>query len=577
MSQKATPCSFELDGQSVDARPGSTLAAAAWNHGLRAYRTSVSGEPRAPLCGMGICFECRLQVDGEDHVRSCLLEARQEMHVTSGSPNRASLGAFSDTRDSQPPPHAIKTADIVVVGAGPAGIAAATEAADRGASVLLLDQAPHRGGQIWRHRAVGQALAAPGRPAARNAHHAANMPPAARRALARLDSSGAEFFGRTTVVDVVVGSSTSIAHDPGRVPGPESPAPHAIHVLASMGGQTTLIEARALIIATGARERFLPFPGWTLPGVFGIGGVQAMLKSGIDVAGERAVIVGTGPLILPVAASLVRAGAEVVAIAEQAPRARVMRFAAALWRHPRKLIEAVRYRASFRRAAWHWSTWIARARGQDRVVEATLTNGRREWSTGCSLLCVAYGLVGSTELAQLVGCAIHDGSVIVDMAQRTSIARVYCAGEPTGVAGVESAVSEGIIAGQSAVMDLGFDLRREHGSRSFVVGDSIRRRRDRYRRFARQIESAFALRPDLTAVPDPDTVICRCEDVRLGSLDPEWTGRQAKLATRVGMGACQGRVCGPIQEFLFGWSAGPIRSPLFPVRADALTAARSER
>lgn len=401
------------------------------------------------------------------------------------------------------------SADVAVVGAGPAGIAAAAIAAECGCRVVVLDESIRPGGQIWRHTARD------------------SLPVTARRWIERLDRSGARVISGAAVVDAV----------PGFV------------LTAQVGGAPLTVTAEALILATGARERFLPFPGWTLPNVVGIGGAQALLKSGTSFAGKRAVIAGSGPLLLPVAAALSSGGARVELVAEQAPRARVLPFAAGLWRSPGRIAQAARFRMSFRSAPYRLGTWVTRAAGDGAVREATLTDGARSWTVPCDLLCVGYGLVPNAELARLLGCAVADGRVTVDAGQRTSLEGVYCAGEPTGIGGMEAAVVEGEIAGLTAAG------RATEAARHFA-------RRDDTRAFGERLDAAFALRPELRSLAEPDTLVCRCEDVPLGLLRTERDARQAKLYTRAGMGPCQGRVCGPALEFLFGWQSGTVRVPV---------------
>ncbi len=408
--------------------------------------------------------------------------------------------------------------DVAVVGGGPAGIAAAVHAAEAGRSVLLLEQLLRPGGQIWRHRS----------------RHP--LPRRAWRWLHRLDHCGARVLSGAVVVDAVT-------------------SPDGIRLAAERGEDPIEVEAGALVLATGARELFLPFPGWTLPGVIGVGAAHALLRDGARFRGLRAVVAGTGPLLLPVAAALARAGARVEHIAEQAPRARVRRFAASLWRSPGRLAQTAVHRLVTLRAPYALGTWVARAEGADSVREAVLTDGRRERIERCDLLCVGYGLLPSVELARLLGCELHDGFVAVDARQQTSVPGIYCAGEPTGIAGVDAALLQGSAAGLAAA---GHD----------PLAAAPEGRRGTQRDFAVRLAQVFALRPELAALARDDTIVCRCEDVELGRLRGFSSLREARLATRVGMGPCQGRVCGAALQHIMGWEPDTPRPPVFPATVE---------
>ena len=407
-------------------------------------------------------------------------------------------------------------ADIVVIGAGPAGIAAATRAAESGRRVVLLDEGPEPGGQIWRHR---------------SGHEPKGV---ASAWLALLDRSGAHVMRGAAVVDVSREGDAS-----------------GFTILAERAEEACVVQANVLILATGARERFIPFPGWTLPGVIGVGAAQALHKTGVSFAGKRVVIAGSGPLLLPVAAALRADSAQVKLVAEQAPRQAVVRFALGLWRDPLRLVQAARFRAAFLGTRYKLGTWITAARGDARVQEVDVTDGVTVQTIPCDVLCAAVGLVPNVELARLLGCVIAGGSVRVSEWQATSVPGVLCAGEPTGIGGMELSIAEGEIAGLCA------------GGRE-ADALSLSGRRARLRLAADAMERAFAPRSELRGLATPETIVCRCEDVPLAAIDPAWSLRKAKLYSRAGMGACQGRTCGPALEFLYGWPADTTRVPCEP-------------
>jgi D-hydroxyproline dehydrogenase subunit alpha len=411
---------------------------------------------------------------------------------------------------------------VVVVGAGPAGMAAATIAAECGCQVRLLDENPAPGGQIWRNYDAE---------AARQSPHRREF----TAWMTRLQASGGVCEAGSSVVDCPSANVLRVERD----------------------GHWFDVAWDRLIVATGARERFLPFPGWTLPGVMGAGAVQALAKSGLPVAGKTIVVAGSGPLLLAVAAFLNRAGAGIAGVFEQAAPLRLARLAATLAAHPHKLLEGAHFRWQLRAAQYKSGWWVKRAEGRERLESVVVTNGRAEREIACDLLACGFHLVPNLELAQLLGCRIESGLVAVNAVQETSIRGVYCAGEPTGIGGLDKALVEGEIAGLAAAGRLSEAARKLP-------------RRQSLRRFAQNLDRAFALRAELRALSTAETIVCRCEDVTRGELEACATGRAARLHTRCGMGPCQARICGPATEFLFGWTVASARPPLYPARIRTL-------
>jgi NADPH-dependent 2,4-dienoyl-CoA reductase/sulfur reductase-like enzyme len=401
--------------------------------------------------------------------------------------------------------------DILIVGAGPAGMAAAVAASMRGRVVGVVDDNPGLGGQIWRN---------------------GEEKPPSREAARWFDRIRAARF------ETLAGTQVLGPLEPGLL-------------LAESEGRAIELRYRRLIVATGARELFLPFPGWTLPHVMGAGGLQAMVKSGLLIGGKRVVVAGSGPLLLAVAAYLKKRGAKVSLVAEQAPFFNVARFGLGLWHEPGKLAQAFTLRASAGRIPFKTNRWPVAAEGVSTLEAVTMTDGVKTWREPCHYLACGFGLVANVELAAAFGCGLYHGVVCVDAHQRTTIPDIFAAGEVTGIGGLDRSLVEGEIAGLAASGD-------EAAARFLFP------RRDRTRRFARRLERAFALRDELRHLPRPETIVCRCEDVAHGALVPHSSWTEAKLQTRCGMGPCQGRVCGAAAEFLYGWTRTSIRPPIFP-------------
>ncbi|MGV3682161.1 MAG: FAD-dependent oxidoreductase [Acidovorax sp.] len=426
------------------------------------------------------------------------------------------------------PPQAPARCDILIIGAGPAGMAAALAAAPSGAAITMVDDNPEAGGQIWRD--------GPG----------AQLPPLARQ--------HREALARHANIILLRGTRVVGLGDAPR-------AGDAPSLLLEDAERGWIQHSHRLILCTGSRELLLPLPGWTLPGVTGAGGLQALVKAGLPVQGQRIVVAGTGPLLLAAAATAAKAGAQVVRVAEQAGWRALAGFAAQLPRWPTKAVQALTLLQPQLRAGSH----VLQAQGDGQVQSVRLQTPSGEETIACDRLACGFGLVPNTHLAQMLGCAL--GSALsnglglrVDAQMRTSVAGVYAAGECTGFGGSERALAQGAIAGHAAA------------GRATPV-HALQARLQRWEGFAHALQRSFTLNPSLNQLARPDTLVCRCEDVPHAELAGRSGWIDAKLHTRCGMGACQGRICGAATQQLFGWTPAPARHLLAPARIATLAAA----
>jgi len=412
-------------------------------------------------------------------------------------------------------PHTHAHCDLLIIGAGPAGLAAALAAAPSGVSITLIDDNPVPGGQIWRD--------GPG----------VQLPAAAlqrREALAR--HHNVRVFSSARVVAL--------------------PQPGC--VLLEEAQQSCRLHYQKLILCTGARELLLPFPGWTLPGVTGAGGLQALIKGGVPVKGERIVVAGSGPLLLAVTATAKAAGAHVLRVAEQAPLRAVAAFATSLVRWPGKALQAL----SLMHPGFRTDSYVLEASGPNHLTSVRLQQGTRIADIACDRLACGFGLIPNTELAQALGCALTtQRAIAVDEWQGTSIPGLFAAGECTGFGGSERALIQGRLAGYAVVKEL-------------EQAQQLWPERERWARFAPSLARHFALQPALTNLARPDTLVCRCEDVAHADLQGLSSWTEAKLSTRCGMGACQGRICGAATQFMFDWTPPTPRTPVSPARIETL-------
>ncbi|MCW7941491.1 oxidase [Streptomyces hygroscopicus] len=441
--------------------------------------------------------------------------------------------------------------DLAVVGAGCAGLAGAVTASELGLSVALLDTSGQIGGQFYRRPAPALGAVRP-----EALHHDWSAFVDLRRRLEASDIVHLAGHHVWTVTRVSEGDTAWSVH--------------AVTGADGCGERPVRVRARTVLLATGAYERHLPFPGWTLPGVVGAGGAQAMLKSGLVLPGRRVVVAGSGPLLLAVASSLAAAGARVPAVVEASGYLGYARRPSALAANPHKLAEALVHGVALLRHGVRLRTHsaVTLVHGTDRVEAVTVSRVDRDWrplrGTGrriaCDALAVGHGLVPQAELATSLGCATRrtpDGTYALELdgLQETSVPGLWAAGE-TGVGGAQLARVEGDIAGIAAAA-------RVYGKPALTRSGRVRdlqRRRDRMRAFADAMAAAHAPGPGWVQWLDDATDVCRCEEVTAGAIREavaDYGARDArtvKLLTRAGMGWCQGRMCGAAVTAL---AAGP--------------------
>jgi NADPH-dependent 2,4-dienoyl-CoA reductase/sulfur reductase-like enzyme len=416
----------------------------------------------------------------------------------------------------------IKT-DILIIGAGPAGLAAASSASESGAQIDIIDDNFSSGGQIWRGGAASQ------------------KDPRARELWQKLkEKPNVRFHFQTRVVHA------SSAHQ----------------VLTECAGTSSLFEAKKLILATGARELLLPFPGWTLPGATGAGGLQALSKNGFPVEGKRVIVAGTGPLLMAVAASLLERGAIVTHILEQTTLAKLAIFSVSLLATPSKIGQAWALRQNLSKVKYRSNSYVIAALGEHQLQSVRANINGHEQTLACDYLACGFGLIPNIDLAASLTCSLDDSGsyakVSVDQWQQTSVNHVYSAGESTGIGGVDLALAEGSIAGWVA-------------TENNPMAKHVFKERGHWRAFSQRLKAAFDLRPELRQLCEADTMVCRCEDVSYAQLQAHEHWRSAKLHTRCGMGACQGRICGAATHILFDWNKDAGRLPFANARIDTLS------
>lgn len=438
----------------------------------------------------------------------------------------------------------MKAVDLVIIGGGPAGIAAAIEAARLGTSVALIEENENLGGKVF--APTGNLIKGS----------------AADEIEKSIGSRLLKDFGRIRD-DISVFLNTEVW-------GFDDQKTVLLYSRANSGKPVKRIRGEKLIISVGAFEKAIPFPGWTLPGVFSVGGLNTLVKKGI-LPGERFLLAGTGPLQLVLAHHLINAGAGLSAIVNAGSVKDIAASAIKLFAS----IDYMKIRSGFdylRNIKRHHipiyrSHIISKVHGTSEVEKAEIVKVDRLWNPirgtekEISVDSVAYGfgLIPSTELTRLCGCNhIYDdlrGYWRVERNERmeTDIPGVFAAGDGLTIKGYSAAIEEGRVAALEACTQLDRVGRREVDR---YLRPSLRKLK-RFNRFGQIMDVLSRPRPGIFKILSDDTVVCRCEEVTMLDVisavaDGAKDVNDIKRRTRLGMGHCQGRFCGQfINEFIW--------------------------
>lgn len=465
---------------------------------------------------------------------------------------------------------------IVIVGAGSAGLKAAVTLARHGIETVVVDENSSMGGAV------------------------ARQPPALTSIGARGDRIPRPPTEHAAALFREVEEFRSHIHLRLGVQVLGSVAPGSLALLCE--GKVQQLNYRQLIVCSGCHERAQPFPGWTLPGVMTVGGVQLQLKAGLVRPGKSIVVAGTGPLLPVAAKQLVEAGVNVLGVFESGRRADLFRRPLDLAQAPELLIEGVKCLAFLRKhkvpVKFGWG--IVAARGSHAVEEAIVAPYDANWhadptralTLATDNLAVGYGFVSRSQICSQLGCTMEWHPVasgeapVRDNWLRTSVQNVYAGGDSAGVYGAYTASAEGQIAALGCLIDAG----KISETQAEIEAKSARRQLNRLQRFRHAFGPFSGIRPGLLSLPAANTTVCRCENVALRDLDTAITRGaktmiQLKMATRVGMGDCQGKLCGPFcREYLANKTEQSIeavgalrpRFPLAPLPFSAMLTSEQE-
>lgn len=408
--------------------------------------------------------------------------------------------------------------DIIVIGAGPAGGNAAVAAAQAGLRVLMLDEQPAPGGQVWRAKSTA-ILSAPPTPES---------------------TAGDDLRAAIAASNVTLRSQTRVWDISRR---------NDLWAIQYLSSETTMqVTARTLILATGAREVVQPVPGWTTPGVIGLAGATALFKQTLTLPGKRTVVSGTGPLVFYVAHEIRRLGGAVAAVVTPNSRSDWARAIPAMISQPRLMGRGALWVADLMlaRVPILWGHAVSGIEGKAAVTgihTRSLHPPKPGPSFDADSLSLGHGLVPNIEAAQMLGVPIrHDPALggwvpEADADGATRVEGLYLCGDGCGIRGVTAASLQGALAGHRAARDLGKP-----------APSSSQRPWQRAARFGAAMTALSQHRPDLAALANEDTIICRCESLTRADITAEIASGAAsntavKSGIRAGMGPCGGKYC----------------------------------
>ncbi len=542
----------------IRAYEGETIAAVLTAIGIRQIRQAPQlKDPRGLYCCMGTCYGCLVTVNGQPNERACVTPVQAGQHITLqegyGRPDMAS-----------PDPHPARLerreVPLVIIGGGPGGLSAAIAAAEVGVKVLVIDENLQPGGQIYRQLPETFQTAEPGR-------------------------LGADYIdGRSLLKEVQNLSDAITIWNDALVWSVFESNQLAI----SHGNELVLLDPKAIVVATGAYERPLPVPGWTLPGVMTAGGAQVLLKSQRVRPGRRVLLAGCGPLQLVVANQMLDAGMDVVAVAESNTTTGAWRFLPDLLHHPGLMIQGLRYIYRLKRAGVQilQSHVLQGIQGNQEVEQAFLTKGdsRCRPISGeakgfdVDTVCIGYGLIPTTWVTSMLGCSHFYDPMIggwtpqFNENMQTDQPGVFVAGDGAGIAGVQKTKMEGTLAGLYAAVHAG----GISDDKAVKAARPVRKKLTSMGKFRRAIDRMYRIYPDLYANMTDDTVVCRCEGIFAGEIrnairQGTMNLNDIKKRTRCGMGYCQGINCLPTIAAMLAreFDAHPEQIPLMTTRPPA--------
>jgi NADPH-dependent 2,4-dienoyl-CoA reductase/sulfur reductase-like enzyme/bacterioferritin-associated ferredoxin len=560
---------FEFEGRIMYAFPGDSIAASLTSYGIINLRVTSSGDSRGIFCGMGVCHDCLVEVDGNQNQRACMTKVKDGMRIFKQKFFGNSQLKKSNQQEKNNVEIKVETPDILVIGGGVGGMSAARIAAESGLDVILIDDRVSLGGQFSKQP----------------------TPVHASTLFSKIDPQiklGKKLIKQLESTDVKV------------LKGVQIWAGYAErNVLAIIEGRNILFSPRRLIIATGAYERPIPVEGWTLPGVMTTGAVQTLLRTYNVIAGKEIFIAGNGPFNIQVALELARAGASIVGISESSnkPGFKSLASIIEMFRSSPKLVfQGMQYIKDINKnkIPMYYNYNLSSVKKDGDRLKTTISTtssinrlGQKDISFKSDIVCMGYGFLPSNILLRNLGCNhVYDTlrkQLVVERSNdfETNIAGVYAVGDCAGLGGAYAARDEGIIAGVHSVLSLGINITKKQENERSISRNELKK----HRKFQSAFWKLYSIKIPNYLDIQQETYICRCELVTMGQIRKEIklgciTIGEIKQRTRAGMGRCQGRYCASfLTEILKSETNAPIdeenffapRFPINPIKIHEIT------
>ncbi len=531
-------CTFEFNEKKFEGVVGDSIASALINSGEYGLRNTEGTEKRGVFCGMGVCNECLVNVNGEEGLLACMTQLKPEMEITNQR-QHISKPNFEVESEIEQLPEIALSPDVLIIGAGPAGMSVAAKLGSAGKAVLLIDERKASGGQYFKQPANDFSV---------SEEKLDSQYRKGKALIRKFEKSGAKFLFNLKIWGVF---------------GPEK-------FLGYDDTNRYVITPKHVVIATGAFERGLVFPGWTLPGVLTTGAGQSLLRSYQVSAGNRVAIAGNGPLNLQLAAELIRAGVDVAAIAESAKLFTIKNFILGgllFLRSPKLALTGVGYLLTIAKAKTKILSGhiVARVDGSESVesVEFKKLDKSSAKSFEIDAITIGYGFIPSNEIARSLGCE-HE----VDnrwkylgakktLAGSTNIPNVWIVGDGSGINGAQVAQSSGTLLAYALLAQEGSQKSLSDRFANLISCVQLRNQLG----FQKVLWRIFKAPVFIDELAEEETVVCRClsisySQIKAGISEDTLSAGASKRISRVGMGRCQGRYCSPVIQKLISENSG---------------------